>query len=72
MPSSRSDAPSIASGVIAALRNRAASIRKRAADGVTVLDRHPVVVIKTSESAHAYHVAKDWDEIANTLEEETA
>jgi hypothetical protein len=61
----------VLSGAIRALRNRAAAIRKRAAPGVTRLDRPPGVIV-TSESATALRIAKDFDAIAAELEAEAA
>jgi hypothetical protein len=57
------------SGAIAALRKRAAAIRKRAVAGVTVVDgRGSPVVIKSSEAAHLLDIARDLDAIADDLE----
>jgi hypothetical protein len=58
----------IRSGAIAALRKRAHAIRKRAADGITVVDGPPMTIIKTSEAAHAFKIAADLDQIANALD----
>ncbi len=63
----------ITDGAIAALRRRAETIRKRASISVIVLDGYqPVVVVLTSESAHAYRTARDFDAIASELEMEGA
>jgi hypothetical protein len=55
------------SGAISALRKHAASIRRRAAGGVTVIDV-AFVVVRTSEAAHAFKIAADLDRIADDLE----
>ncbi len=61
----------IVAGAVQALRRRAQAIRKRASSGVTVFDGYrPVVVVLTSESAHAYRTARDFDSIASELEAE--
>jgi hypothetical protein len=59
----------ILAGAVRALRRRAALLRKKAASGVTVVDgyRRPVLIV-TSESAHAFKIAKSFDEIAADLE----
>ena len=62
----------LVAGAIVALRNRAAKLRARASGGVTVLDRRPVVLVITSESATALRIAKSWDAIARDLESECA
>jgi hypothetical protein len=51
-----------------ALRRRADAIRKRAAVGVTVLDRSPPVLVVTSESATALRIARDFSDLAGDLE----
>jgi hypothetical protein len=58
----------LVAGAITALRNRAVALRKRATIGVTVLDRRPVVLVVTSEAAHALRVARDWEAVANEME----
>ena len=58
----------ITGAVTKALRRRADAIRKRASPGITVLDRGPVVIIITSESATSLKIAKAFDEIGNDLE----
>jgi len=57
----------VLAGAVRALRRRAEAIRKRAAPGVTRLDRPPVVIV-TSESATSYKIAKDFDAIADAIE----
>jgi hypothetical protein len=55
-----------------ALRRRASLLRKAAADGVTVLDASPVVLIVKSDSAKKFQVARQWDRIAEALENEAS
>jgi hypothetical protein len=57
-------------GTIRALRRRAEALRARASVGVTILDRRPPVRIVTSESAHAFTIARDFDAIADAIESE--
>jgi hypothetical protein len=57
----------IASGATRALRRHAASIRRRAASGVTVIDV-PFAVVRSCESAQALKIAADLDRIASDLE----
>ncbi len=68
-------------GAVAALRRRAVLLRKKAASGVTVLDRVPAVgvtildrspalIVIVSESAHAMRIAKEFDRIAAEIEAE--
>ena len=48
----------------------AAALRRRATDGVTVLDRNPVVLVVASESRAALNIARDWSAIADAFERE--
>jgi hypothetical protein len=57
----------VTSGAIIALRKRAAAIRRRAASGVTVIDR-PFTITNSSESAQTLKIAADRDAIAADLE----
>jgi hypothetical protein len=62
----------VLAGAIRALRNRAALVRARASDGVTVIDRRPPVIITESKAAHLYRIAADLDRVALELEAEGA
>jgi hypothetical protein len=62
----------ITSAAVRALRKRAEALRKGASVGIAVLDRRPVVLVITSESATALRIAKSWDTIASDLEAESA
>lgn len=57
----------IASGAIAALRKVAQRLRREAVAGITVVDGPPMTIIKTSEAAHAFKIASDFDGIADHL-----
>ena len=62
----------ITAAAVRALRKRAAALRQRAADGVPVLDRDPVVLVVESKAAHAFRIAHNWDLIAAELEREAS
>jgi hypothetical protein len=49
----------ILAGAVSALRKLSDTIRRRAASGGGVLGR-PLTIIKTSESAHAFRIARDF------------
>jgi hypothetical protein len=62
---------SIAAGIAAALRKRAAVQREKAADLITVIDcRGSPVTVVPSEARGPMRIAADWDAIAAELEAE--
>ena len=65
--------PAFLEAAVRALRRRVEALRKLAAPGVTTLDGYnPIVLVTTSESAHAIKRATALDRVADDLEAEGA
>ncbi len=62
----------IATGTVRALRKRADLVRRRASEGVTIIDHDPPVVAISSEAATLFRIAKHIDALAAAVEEAEA
>lgn len=69
MSAPREPAIEVLDAIVAGLRARARSIRDSAIEsGVTVIDGPPMTIIRTSEATQRLQIARDLEDLANSLE----